>query len=80
MGNFLAGAVGFEPTNAGSKSRCPAEMHMKNGGLLDLFFYEFKNRVREWSVCDAKKFNTQSIQLRNNITIKLLILKKRGIN
>ena len=41
LGNFLAGAVGFEPTNAGSKSRCLTEMRMKNGGLLEFIFLEF---------------------------------------
>ena len=41
MGNFLAGAVGFEPTNVGSKSRCLTEMRMKNVGLLGFIFLEF---------------------------------------
>ena len=37
----VAGAVGFEPTNAGSKSRCLTERRMKNGGLLGFIFLEF---------------------------------------
>ena len=37
----VAGAVGFEPTNAGSKSRCLTEKRMKNGGLLGFIFLEF---------------------------------------
>ena len=38
----MAGAVGFGPTNAGSKSRCLTEMHMKNDGLLGLIFLEYQ--------------------------------------
>jgi len=35
------GAVGFEPTNAGSKSRCLTEMRKKNSRLLGFIFLEF---------------------------------------
>ena len=34
----VAGAEGFEPPNAGSKSRCLTEMRMKNVGLLGFIF------------------------------------------
>ena len=42
MGNFLAGAVGFEPTNAGSKSRCLTEMRKKNVGIAWFIFFRLK--------------------------------------
>ena len=41
LGNFLAGAVEFEPTNAGSKSLCLTERRKKNSGLLEFIFLEF---------------------------------------
>ena len=34
----LAGAVGFKPTNAGSKIRFLTEKRKKNGGLLGYIF------------------------------------------
>ena len=37
----MAGAGGFEPPNAGSKSRCLTEMYKKNVGLLEFIFLEF---------------------------------------
>ena len=38
LGNFLAGAVGFEPTNAGSKSRGLPEKRIKKGRLRGFIF------------------------------------------
>jgi len=37
---FLAEREGFEPTNAGSKSRCLTEMRMKNVGIAWFIFLE----------------------------------------
>ena len=49
----MAGAVGFEPTNAGSKSRCLTERRKKNVGIAWLIFLEFSKpgaRVRPMCV------------------------------
>ena len=45
MGNFLAGAGGFEPPNTNSKSRCITERRMKNVGLLEFIFLISKKFV-----------------------------------
>jgi len=49
----LSGAEGFEPPNAGSKSRYLAEMRMKNIGLLDFIFFEISIKgARKFNMCD----------------------------
>jgi len=58
----VAGAVGFEPTNASSKSRCLTEMRVKNVGLLGLFFWNFKYRVRECGVCVLRNLTPTTIK------------------
>ena len=42
LGNFLAGAVGFEPTNAGSKSRCLAERRVSIVSLLRFIIFNWE--------------------------------------
>jgi len=54
----VAGAVGFEPKNAGSKSRCFTEKHMKNVGIAWIYFFRIlKTGCASESYVQPKKFN-----------------------
>ena len=45
----VAGAGGFEPPNAGSKSRCLTEMRMKNVSIAWVYFF----RILKKCVCNV---------------------------
>ena len=71
----MAGAVGFEPTNAGSKGRYLTERRMKNVGIAWVYFFRI---LKTGSASVAKNYSKKRPVEKNFIKVKIVLERKEA--